>query len=665
MPIPAPNIDNRRFQDLVDEAKRLIPQFCPEWTDHNVSDPGIALVELFAWMTESMLYRANQVPEKNYIKFLEMLGIRLDPPRAARAPVTFYLSAPQASEITMPLGTEAATIRTETAPAIVFTTQADLIIRPPLLRGAFTHRASLGDEGWVSHDLNRLSLPEQSIILFPNPPAPGDAFVVALQNDLSHHVVGVAVGCERAGGAGIDPSNPPLQWEVWQGDMARWVACSLERDTTGGFNQDGEIVLRLPFMLEGDFAGVQAYWLRCRLIEQKGYRYEVSPELERFFRLESRGGTVAARHAITVKDEIIGQSDGTPGQVFRLLNTPILSRTAATDHLVVQRPDGPAEVWNEVEDFAESGPDDRCYTLDSVDGTLTFGPSLLQPDGSVYHFGAIPPKGSLLKFSRYMYGGGVVGNVPRGGISVLKASIPYIAEVRNHEPALGGRDAQSVEDAKVRAAHRLRSHARAVTADDFEYHTTQVPGIARARCLSPGEQPGDAAAIKPGHVFMIVLPQVEAPERPRQEEIVLSPEMRAAVLDYVHARCVLGVSLEVRLPEVIWVSVKAELRVPARSHPVLVQEVKRRAEAELYGFLNPYVGGPAKAGWPFGRDLYLSEIYGLIQRIPSVEYIEGVRLEILERGDPTPRPAPPRISVSAHTLICSAHHEITVTRADE
>jgi len=665
MPIPAPNIDNRRFQDLVDEAKRLIPQFCPEWTDHNVSDPGIALVELFAWMTESLLYRANQVPEKHYIKFLEMLGIRLEPPRSARAPVTFYLSGPQSGEITMPLGTEAATIRTETAPATVFTTQGDLTIRPPVVRGAFTHRANLGNDGWVTHDLSRLSLPEQSIIMFPNPPSPGDAFLLALENDLSHHVLGLIVGCERAGGAGINPANPPWQWEVWQGDMARWVPCALEQDTTGGFNQDGDIVLRLPAMLLGQFAGVEAYWVRCRLTEQKDYRYEVSPELQRHFRMESRGGTVAARHAITVKDEIVGQSDGHAGQVFKLLNVPVLSRDAATDHLIVQPPDGAPEVWREVEDFADSGPDDRSYTLDSVDGTIALGPSLLQPDGTVYHFGAIPPKGSVLTFSRYLYGGGVIGNVPRGAISILKASIPYIAQVRNHEPALGGRDAQSVEDAKVRAAQRLRSHARAVTADDFEFHTAQVPGIARARCLAPGEQPGDSGSIKPGQVFMIVLPQVDTPERPRPEDIVLSPEMRASVLDYVHARCVMGVAVEVRLPEVIYVSVKAELRVGIQSHPSLAQEVKRRAEAALYAFLNPYTGGPAKTGWPFGRDLYLSEIYGLIQRIPSVEYVEGVRLEILEPGAPGPRPAPPRVTVSVHTLICSAQHEVTVTRADE
>ena len=55
MPLPTPALDDRTFQDIVDEAKRLIPRYCPEWTNHNVSDPGVALIELFAWMSEMVL----------------------------------------------------------------------------------------------------------------------------------------------------------------------------------------------------------------------------------------------------------------------------------------------------------------------------------------------------------------------------------------------------------------------------------------------------------------------------------------------------------------------------------------------------------------------------------------------------------------------------------
>ena len=106
MPLETPRLDDRRFQDIVDEAKSRIPRYCPEWTDHNVSDPGVALIELFAWMTDLLLYRVNQVPDKLYVKFLELIGVRLEPPRAARAPVTFYLSAAQPTDVSIAEGTE-------------------------------------------------------------------------------------------------------------------------------------------------------------------------------------------------------------------------------------------------------------------------------------------------------------------------------------------------------------------------------------------------------------------------------------------------------------------------------------------------------------------------------------------------------------------------------
>src|SRR6266487_5674937 len=105
MALPAPNLDDRRFQSLVDEAKRYVQQNCPEWSDHNVSDPGVTLIELFAWMTDLILYRLNRVPDRNYLKFLELLGVGLFPPTAARTGVTFWLSAPQPDIIHVPLAT--------------------------------------------------------------------------------------------------------------------------------------------------------------------------------------------------------------------------------------------------------------------------------------------------------------------------------------------------------------------------------------------------------------------------------------------------------------------------------------------------------------------------------------------------------------------------------
>jgi hypothetical protein len=133
MALPAPKLDDRTFQDIVHEARRLINRYCPEWTDHNLSDPGITLIELFAWMMEMLLYRLNRVPERNLITFLDLIGVRLLPPAAAKVDLTFTLTAPRSEPIVIPAGTEVATVRTGTEEAIVFSTDRDLRIVPPTL----------------------------------------------------------------------------------------------------------------------------------------------------------------------------------------------------------------------------------------------------------------------------------------------------------------------------------------------------------------------------------------------------------------------------------------------------------------------------------------------------------------------------------------------------
>src|SRR3954464_10524238 len=93
MPLPDIQLDDRRFEELVAEARRRIPVYTPEWTDHNESDPGITLMQLFAWLEEMILWRMNRVPRKNFLKFLELVGLELRPPAPAHAELTFELAA--------------------------------------------------------------------------------------------------------------------------------------------------------------------------------------------------------------------------------------------------------------------------------------------------------------------------------------------------------------------------------------------------------------------------------------------------------------------------------------------------------------------------------------------------------------------------------------------
>ncbi|HET9651730.1 MAG TPA: hypothetical protein VFP36_06050 [Usitatibacter sp.] len=88
MPIAIPNLDNRRYQDLLDESLARVPVHTPEWTNFNKSDPGVTVVELFAFLTENLIFRANQVPERNRRKFLQLLGVGLQPASSATGLVT-------------------------------------------------------------------------------------------------------------------------------------------------------------------------------------------------------------------------------------------------------------------------------------------------------------------------------------------------------------------------------------------------------------------------------------------------------------------------------------------------------------------------------------------------------------------------------------------------
>src|ERR1051325_5667007 len=106
MPLQMPAIDDRRYQDLRDEALARIPVHNPEWTNFNKSDPGVTLIEVFAFLTENLLYRANQIPERNRRKFLSLLGVPLQPASSARALVSITNERAPLRTITLNAGIE-------------------------------------------------------------------------------------------------------------------------------------------------------------------------------------------------------------------------------------------------------------------------------------------------------------------------------------------------------------------------------------------------------------------------------------------------------------------------------------------------------------------------------------------------------------------------------
>jgi len=128
-----PDLDDRTWQDLVDEMRALIPKYAPQWTDHNPSDLGITLIELFAWLGEGIIYRLNRTPEKNFLAFLNLLGTTRDPATPASTYLTFTSGA---GAVTVPAGTKAQTAATQDQQPIVFETDEDVTVLPISLANA-------------------------------------------------------------------------------------------------------------------------------------------------------------------------------------------------------------------------------------------------------------------------------------------------------------------------------------------------------------------------------------------------------------------------------------------------------------------------------------------------------------------------------------------------
>ena len=107
MPLPAPAIDDRRYQDLLNEALARIPVHTPEWTNLGPADPGVTMIEVFAFLTENLLYRANQIPERNRSKFINLLGIPLSPASSARGLVVITNNSGALETVKLSAGLEA------------------------------------------------------------------------------------------------------------------------------------------------------------------------------------------------------------------------------------------------------------------------------------------------------------------------------------------------------------------------------------------------------------------------------------------------------------------------------------------------------------------------------------------------------------------------------
>ncbi|MGL4650014.1 MAG: putative baseplate assembly protein, partial [Caldilineaceae bacterium] len=383
MPLPDVNLDDLRFQDLVDEARKRVARYCPEWTEFNLSDPGVTLIELFAWMTELTVFRMNRVPDKNYVRFLNLLGVQLNPARSAFSWLTFRLSAPlplgpeNETQVLIPQGLEVSTQETPNAPVVTFTVDKAYTIVPPKV----THLVSPNQ-----FNRNYVDLFDPFVAFAEDPPRVGSYFYIGIDApaSLQGHILRLEFACEQAEGFGVRRERPPLRWDVSTGggNWAEIVPSRLEgeRDTTGALNNSlGSITFYLPQEAATDtIVGQVRTWIRCTYVQFEGERnaYTKSPRINRVS-ASVTGGETRATHAIYRREELLGVSTGDANQVFYLLNAPLLDPNDDERVEVEETQDGDLVFvpWVRVQDFSASQAWDRHYILDTSTGEVRFGPA--------------------------------------------------------------------------------------------------------------------------------------------------------------------------------------------------------------------------------------------------------------------------------------------------
>ncbi|MEM5775242.1 MAG: baseplate J/gp47 family protein, partial [Anaerolineaceae bacterium] len=235
--------------------------------------------------------------------------------------------------------------------------------------------------------------------------------------------------------------------------------------------------------------------------------------------------------------------------------------------------------------------------------------------------------------------------------------IPYVARVNNRFDASGGLDAETLESAMMRTPQMLRSRERAVTEADFEFLAREAlpAAISRVKCLQP--TPGEAGRVIPGQVYLLVIPCVAKPEGYLGEELLtLRKEDIALLSSYVDDRRLLTTKVDIRPPAYQWVSIKVQLREKPGARR---SDVERDALARLYRYLNPVVGGNDGNGWPFGRDLFASDVYQALQGIQDVQFIRALEMRAAKpaTGEPAGEPME-TLELVAHGVIASGKHQI-------
>ncbi|MBV8901875.1 MAG: putative baseplate assembly protein [Verrucomicrobia bacterium] len=670
MALVVPQIESRSFDEIIAETLARIPVHNPEYTNYqNNSDPGVTILQLFAFMVENLEYICNQVPDQNRLKFLSLLDIPMQPAQAATGVVTLANERGPLQTITLPSGLLLL------AGSTGFVTGTGLDALP--IEGQIYYRSALSDTeqqnaSQLYSQLYGTFVDANSTLEFYKtvpfiPPVSsssltvvdlGDGSIVdgslwlALLARQADAQVTSAVLDEIAGRTltlGIMPSDDetertlvPAQpasaqapvsliYEVatgaMDGDQPRYLRLDSQADdnplenlTLVQLNLPGrgsignwtlgpleQGVGDFPPLLEDDAVSARLItWIRIRLPQSPGSAQGAALKA-RFNWLGINSARVTQQ--IQVPAELVGTGTGEPDQIFTLANTPVLIATlqVTVDGVPWKQVDDLLAAPSEVFAGSTAGVSNAfVYTADSASGQIRFGTGLQ---------GARAPNGSVILAS-YAYGGGVSGNV---GIGAIRSSpqLPAGFTVSNPLPTQGGTDGESLDQAEMRIPLYLQHKDRAVSAADFTDIVESVPGINLGRVeVIPLLLP-DSGVTVPGVVTLLVIPtDPNHPEGPVPDTYFLK-----AVCDYVEPRRLLTTEVHVCGPNYVDLSVSVGFdALPGRD----IALVRNAIQSIIRDYLSPLTGGPDGTGWPLEKSVTDRELLARAARGDGLSDINDV-----------------------------------------
>lgn len=605
-------LDDLNWADMVAAIRRRIPAASDgRWTLHAPVDPGVTLLELFAYLLEQRVYWLDQTPDTLVHALLGLAGFERRPARAAS---TVFRFSPREFE-TLPASTQMRLAgRT---PPLVFSTESEMTVLPLEESVDGRYRVNLFVEGQErTADLEQ----GREVCVFNSNGGAGEARVVLWARKDLKPAAGkrltllfdldtpdsVAPQWSHEAARGVRPPADVRWFYNLGGTPAPFPAGAVE-DGTGGLRRSGIVALTVPGDWEADTdiaapPGLLSYSLRLRV---ERATFSSPPRLRRLIPnvCVARHLRQTVEHALDVKD--FGWIPTLPGNQLPLTQIPAgaaepdFPPLEDTVELKIVERDGEHN-WERRQSLAFAGPEDRVFLIERETGALRFGDGLT---------GRLPVADTMQSPNvklRYAVGGGPSGNLGENlswevvGESELKA--------RNVFAADGGAETETLDEARQRATAELRRVKRAVTAPDHETVVLTTPGVAFKRAhYAAGHHPAHPCGNVPGAGTVYVVPDVPRAEEGDEDAgkcaFVAAPAPDAGALEAARARLEAArlVAGEAFVRGALYREVS--LAVVVSGDPVDANAMRRRLTSHMQTFLDPLRGGDKRSGWPFGEPL--------------------------------------------------------------